>query len=456
MKKNRVLAVFLAVLIAAGSAAAIFAWAESVPVLGDPDGDGEVTASDARTALRIAIKADTAESGVVWACDVDGDPGVTSADARYILRYALDIEKFFVSRRFGEEEDSSAAADAAVTEGDEYYITGKFKTSADTAYEPFAIAVKGSDVYASTHFEDITVAILSLNGELYLISLDREDYCIVDESSARILDSMGLSAKEMTDAMASLTDVVKQGEPSQIYETDRNGMHYLVKVFEEPDGGTTLLWYLNGALVAADLYGSDGNLDCTLVFDEIRDTVPENLICDPAEYGYTQVNFGSFAVEMLSIKNADILALLDSLLNLKDVPDIGEEEVTVISISDIVDSLVPAEWDDTIGLIADAIPADVDDIDDLLPERLSDFIDAFPSDVDDIFDLVPDSVVDPIIGFFDAIDGFAAALPDTVDGFADGIIEAVSEPLSGITGGFSDILDDPSGLLDAGTSLIPS
>lgn len=55
------------------------------PVKGDVDGDGEVTMSDARQALRQAIGLDRPTA----AADYDGDGEVTAEDARSIINDAL-------------------------------------------------------------------------------------------------------------------------------------------------------------------------------------------------------------------------------------------------------------------------------------------------------------------------------------------------------------------------------
>ena len=61
---------------------------------GDVDMNGEITAGDARLALRCAVGLETYEAGspAYLACDVDGTPGVTAADARLILRAAVGLE----------------------------------------------------------------------------------------------------------------------------------------------------------------------------------------------------------------------------------------------------------------------------------------------------------------------------------------------------------------------------
>ena len=59
---------------------------------GDVDGDGEVSAADARLALRISVGLTTIPAEWTVYADADGDGEVTSADARLILRYSVSLE----------------------------------------------------------------------------------------------------------------------------------------------------------------------------------------------------------------------------------------------------------------------------------------------------------------------------------------------------------------------------
>ncbi|MDR1629687.1 MAG: leucine-rich repeat protein [Oscillospiraceae bacterium] len=63
--------------------------------MGDYDGDGVITASDARSYLRVGAKLiDKVDYAVLEAGDIDGDGKVTAADARTILRLSARIESF--------------------------------------------------------------------------------------------------------------------------------------------------------------------------------------------------------------------------------------------------------------------------------------------------------------------------------------------------------------------------
>ena len=65
----------------------------TIIVKGDNTGDGEITASDARFALRTAVSLENPNNWQKTASDVDGEIGVTAADARLILRAAVNLEK---------------------------------------------------------------------------------------------------------------------------------------------------------------------------------------------------------------------------------------------------------------------------------------------------------------------------------------------------------------------------
>ena len=63
-------------------------------LLGDVDGNGKVTASDARLALRAAVALEhyAPGSGEFVRADYDGDGNISASDARMILRTAVELE----------------------------------------------------------------------------------------------------------------------------------------------------------------------------------------------------------------------------------------------------------------------------------------------------------------------------------------------------------------------------
>ncbi|MBR5423997.1 MAG: dockerin type I repeat-containing protein [Clostridia bacterium] len=65
---------------------------EVIVIKGDNDGDGRITAADARFALRVAVGLETPNEWQLKACLVTGGETVTAADARAILRAAVGLE----------------------------------------------------------------------------------------------------------------------------------------------------------------------------------------------------------------------------------------------------------------------------------------------------------------------------------------------------------------------------
>ena len=59
---------------------------------GDIDFDGQVTAADARKALRAAVDLDKLTEAEKLAADMDGDGEITAADNREILRKSVGME----------------------------------------------------------------------------------------------------------------------------------------------------------------------------------------------------------------------------------------------------------------------------------------------------------------------------------------------------------------------------
>ena len=60
---------------------------------GDADNDGDVTAADARSILRAALRLDSIDSTRYNAYELDGNLGITAADARKALRISVGLEE---------------------------------------------------------------------------------------------------------------------------------------------------------------------------------------------------------------------------------------------------------------------------------------------------------------------------------------------------------------------------
>lgn len=68
-----------------------------IPLLGDADGDGQVTSADARLVLRASVGLETPDMLRRILYDADTDGSITAADARLILRASVGLEKLSVT-----------------------------------------------------------------------------------------------------------------------------------------------------------------------------------------------------------------------------------------------------------------------------------------------------------------------------------------------------------------------
>ncbi len=62
-------------------------------IIGDVDGDGGISSSDARIALRAAVGLEEVTPDMIATVDVDKDKSITASDARLILRASVGLEK---------------------------------------------------------------------------------------------------------------------------------------------------------------------------------------------------------------------------------------------------------------------------------------------------------------------------------------------------------------------------
>ena len=98
MKKLFAFVLALVMLITAVPFGALVASAETTePVLGDGNGDGKVTAADARIVLQIVAGKITPTEEQVLALNVNNDKGVTALDARKILRKVAGLEDYSIA-----------------------------------------------------------------------------------------------------------------------------------------------------------------------------------------------------------------------------------------------------------------------------------------------------------------------------------------------------------------------
>ncbi len=188
--------------------------------LGDVDGDGFITSADARIALRASVKLENLSKEEELAANVDGDGFVTSADARLILRASVKLETLDDVYVEAEETTTQPAVpdetttqpavpdetttqpivpDETTTEPEtptqpdlpdfippekdnEYEIlrSGTYsftgKTVDGSGSSDLEIAKTPDSLYLGAKFNDIKIAVLTIDGKVYLVNPKEKRY----------------------------------------------------------------------------------------------------------------------------------------------------------------------------------------------------------------------------------------------------------------------------------------
>lgn len=118
----------------------VFALCTSAYLVGDADGNGRVTASDARAALRFAASLDLPTGRQITLCDTNSDGKVSASDARTILRTAANIEKP-VTRNEEETFEITADGNTEIKTPNEIYEEAKKFTCEIRTYDKNGIAL---------------------------------------------------------------------------------------------------------------------------------------------------------------------------------------------------------------------------------------------------------------------------------------------------------------------------
>lgn len=159
---KKIISILLAVVFAFS-----FAATASARLVGDVDSDGKTNASDALAILRYAVGLDSVNEAYA---DVNGDGNINASDALTVLNIAV-----------GKYEGDLEIEDTLITSYkkdvvDPIMKSGKFtlktQMDADGVTADVTTMVKGNDVCVETTMEGLTVRVLILGDQTYLVMPD--------------------------------------------------------------------------------------------------------------------------------------------------------------------------------------------------------------------------------------------------------------------------------------------
>lgn len=220
MKKKGIYAVLAAALVMAVVLSNFAVPSFARRKLGDVDGDGFITAADARVALRASVKLENLSKEQELAANVDNDDFITAADARLILRASVKLEA--LDDVFVEADETTtqpAVPDETTTQpivpdetttqppapeetttepetptqpdlpdfippekDNEYEIlrSGTYsftgKTVDGSGSSDLEIAKTPDSLYLGAKFNDIKIAVLTIDGKVYLVNPKEKRY----------------------------------------------------------------------------------------------------------------------------------------------------------------------------------------------------------------------------------------------------------------------------------------
>ena len=227
MKKSIALLLALVMVLAI---APISAFADEVGsgevLLGDINGDGKVSAVDARIILRVSTKLEKIEdfaNGLIIA-DADKNGKITAVDSRIVLRVSTKLESFENPTVVIEPSTDTPSEELAAIDGIEvnklpYSTQGLTITSFayDSEYDRFDVKVKNETGYAIGSFSNIAYKCYNSKGEmvdeslLFIANCNAGEICnlysYATEDTVKIVFGMGEVQKGDTTANQKMTTI---------------------------------------------------------------------------------------------------------------------------------------------------------------------------------------------------------------------------------------------------------
>ncbi len=271
-QKTTVLKNLLSVLLALCVTAALPLWAAAA-MRGDVDRNGDVTAADARLALRAAVgleKDIKAGTEAFAAADVDGDGVVTAADARTILRIAVKLE------------DPSGRSGYDILRSGTFYLTGTM-AGGDTV-SPMKLAVSKDLVYMESSLDGLSLGYLVKGGQTCLVAPEKKIYHWISSAEAAMLKSAGLmDEQEVRESVATMgfTDLPPLTEADSSAQGTFNGTACTVYTFLYRDGSKCLVFVNGSRLLAVENVSAAGVTESLLTVTSVTGTIPT---LPPADY----------------------------------------------------------------------------------------------------------------------------------------------------------------------------
>ena len=238
--------------------------AANAAVTGDVDGDGTVTAADARLALRAAVALEDYKKGSAQftGADVIADGEVTAADARIILRMAVDLEP---------KENQYD-----ILRSGTFYFEGSM-TDVGGETTPMTLGYSKDVIFMEMSTDGMTMGYLIKSKNIYLLSPPHKIYHKLNALEKTVLKSYGLmDDAEVRAAVGEFgfEDMPALSEASRVEAASLNGESCAAYIFDMSDGGKTTVYMCGNRLLGFSSTDANGKEQSTVYFTDVRSVLP--------------------------------------------------------------------------------------------------------------------------------------------------------------------------------------
>ena len=209
---------------------------------GDVDTDGNISADDARLALRASADLEKLYRTQWLLADVNADGDVTANDARQILRYSAGLQSVFFGSITADEDQVNAALPQIKAFFEcRYYLSGRMIENNEP--KTVAMAIDGDDYEVFTELDGAEISVMRKDGKTYLKRPSSKQYVAMSET---LLKTIGVSPDDFNVSFAR-ADFDSQA-PDSAYDVDIGGTP-----------GVCISYGYSGT-AHADFYAVNGNL----------------------------------------------------------------------------------------------------------------------------------------------------------------------------------------------------
>lgn len=272
--------------------------------LGDIDGDGKISVSDARLVLRYAVSLDPPTAEQKTAADVDNSGDVSVSDARLVLRVAVKLDIDFGNTEYAKYTYDNAPFGQTVTVnvyGNEYKVTlpnknnnefltfasGNCRVSMDLDGTAMEYALTDTSFYMSMPFNDSTNVgyLATSDGNKYMIagSGKNASYLLIDANFYSAMGEEGSSFGDddmpsfNSDYVQELKCSLKMSDVSLITIESYDGKLCTKLHFTSDSSKAATYAYLDGdKLVAIEDVDEKGS-STTYKFNSVSSEIPAEM-----------------------------------------------------------------------------------------------------------------------------------------------------------------------------------